>query len=94
MDVQGPDDDADANFALKAEPGMSEEEFLASMTPPADFLHYDGNKVYELKMENTIYKVPYAAKDGKVEWKKTEKRSVRIFKDGSVAFRRRPDSRC
>jgi hypothetical protein len=89
-DLQSPDDEAEeGKFALKPDPEMSKKDFHASMT--SEYIHQDGRHFYEAAMRDVTSLVPYAKKDGGVVWEKKTVKAVRVFPDGSVALRRRPD---
>ncbi|CAN9415639.1 unnamed protein product [Alternaria alternata] len=88
-DLQGPDDDVEANFGLQPAPGVSKEEFIASMKP--DFVYQEGNKIYTPAYKKTNWKYPFKGKNGTVEWRAKEVDGLTIYPDGSVALRRRRD---
>lgn len=88
-DLQGLDDDPDANFGLQPAPGVSEEEFIASMTP--DYVYQEGDKFYSPAYKKTVWKEKVKGKNGKVELKVKSADGLEIYPDGSVALRRRFD---
>jgi hypothetical protein len=89
-DLQSPDDEAEeGKFALKPDPEMSKKDFLASMT--SGYIHQDGRYIYEPAMLDVTRSVPFAKEDGGLVWREKTSKFVRVFPDGSVALRRRPD---
>ncbi|CAN9252217.1 unnamed protein product [Alternaria alternata] len=69
-DLQGPHDDVEANFGLQPAPGVSKEEFIASMKP--DFVYQEGNKIYTPAYKDSNWKYPFKGKNGTVEWRAEE----------------------
>ncbi|CAN9181464.1 unnamed protein product [Alternaria alternata] len=88
-DLQGLNDDPDANFGLQRAPDQTQAEFVASMKP--DYVYQDGDKFYSPAYKKTIWKEKVKGKNGKDELRVKAADGLKIYPDGSIALRRRFD---